>query len=109
MLVDVVATDKDISIEPRFVLVENGLEKGYVSAKIIDKSWNKKTNLWNMVYKLDFSAFRAGSYVLHIKGNLDASILEAGLRVRIYKPKAGFKIQFPPDVIIGCRPKHNIV
>jgi len=83
LLTQFFVSDKKTSIEPRFVLVENGLEKGDVPAKVIDKSWNKKMNLWSIVYKLDFSTFRTGSYVLDIKGKVDTSILEADLRVRI--------------------------
>jgi len=75
--------DKMTSIEPRFVLFLRGQEKGEVPAEVIDKSWNKKAGLWNLVYKLDFGAIPPGSYVLGIKGNVDTSILKSDLRVKI--------------------------
>lgn len=83
LLTQFFVTDKNVSVEPRFVLVQDGQEKGDLPVEAIDKSWNKKVDLWSIVYKLDFSAFPAGSYVLVIKGNVDTSILEADLRVRI--------------------------
>lgn len=83
LLMQFFVPDKKTSIEPRFVLVQNGQEKGAVLGEVVDKSWNKKAGLWSIVYKLDFSAFPAGSYVLYIKGNVDTSFLEADLRVKI--------------------------
>jgi len=75
--------DKKVSIEPRFVLVQRGQEKGEVPAEIIDKSWNKNASLWSIVYKLDVRTIPPGSYGLGIKGNVDISILEAHLRIKI--------------------------
>ena len=57
---------EDISLEPEFTLTQNGLEKGIVPGRIVDKSWSKKACVWNCVYALDFQTVLKGDYILEI-------------------------------------------
>lgn len=52
---------------PRFSLLQDGIEKATLPAQVVEKSLNKKASVWNAVVSLDFSEFTRGDYILSIK------------------------------------------
>jgi VWFA-related protein len=61
------AQQKDINPQPEFALTQMGEKKAALSFQTVEQSWDKKANVWNLVYTLDFQTIPKGDYILDIR------------------------------------------
>ena len=66
LFMQVSAQNQNIQIEPVFTLFQTGEKKGDISFQPIEQSWDKKAQVWNCVYTLDFQQVPKGDYILNI-------------------------------------------
>lgn len=67
LFLQVYPSQKEDIFRPQFSLFRNEEELGNVLSEVVDESWNKKANIRNYVFALDFNDFSRGEYVLKIK------------------------------------------
>ena len=67
LFLQVYAQQKDINPQPEFALTQMGEKKAALSFQTVEQSWDKKANVWNCVYTLDFQTVPKGDYILDIR------------------------------------------
>ncbi len=63
--------EEEITLDPEFVLLQNDMIQGNIPFETIKESWNKKAEIRNIAYKLNFVNFSPGEY------NLDVRLMNA--------------------------------
>lgn len=54
---------------PKFDLVQEGYIVGAIPSSRMEISWDKKAEVWHMIYRLQFNRFTAGEYFLRISSD----------------------------------------
>jgi hypothetical protein len=70
----------------KFILIQGGREQGEIKYELIKKSKNKKANLLNLVYLLEFNQFLKGDFTFLIKmlGKQNQAIGEKQIPIKIF-------------------------
>jgi len=59
--------DGEIRLDPEFVLLQNNMIQSKIPFETIKESWNKKAEIRNIVYKLNFAGLLPGEYNLDVR------------------------------------------
>ena len=77
--------DEKAKLNPQFVLLRNERTHGNIPFEIIKESWNKKANIRNIVYKLNFASLSPGEYNLNVRliNALNEQVIEKRILINL--------------------------
>ncbi len=85
LFIQVFTSQKEVEFTPQFPLFQNDIEVGIVPVEVVKKSRNKKANILNVIFNLDFRNFTKGDYALKISltDSMNKQRIEKRLLVKI--------------------------
>ena len=77
--------DEKAKLNPQFVLLRNERTHGNIPFEIIKESWNKKANIRNIIYKLNFASLSPGEYNLNVRliNALNEQVIEKRILINL--------------------------
>jgi len=77
--------DGEIRLDPEFVLLQNNMIQSKIPFETIKESWNKKAEIRNIVYKLNFASLSPGEYNLNVRliNALNEQVIEKRILINL--------------------------
>lgn len=83
LLMQVYSSEDKDNLVPEFELIQDEEVLGKPESVLIKESWNKKAKVKNLLFKMNFHAFKQGEYTFTIKTMDEDSIEKAQRKLRI--------------------------